>query len=68
MINRYTVAFPVITIEREEDKYNLYKAKLQGLYALSNGKDVSVWFEEDTALEVLKLSKEEFIKECKEII
>ena len=53
---------------RQVDEYILFYEPLQRMYAVTNDIDVSFWFDVYTKDELIHLSKEEFIEQCKEML
>lgn len=53
---------------RKVDKYELFHEPLQGLYRVSDGLDLSMWFDLETKNELMKLPMYKFTKKCKKLI
>lgn len=53
---------------RQVEQYVLYYEPLQRMYVVADKIDYSDWFNSDTKNDLLKLSDEEFINECKQMV
>jgi hypothetical protein len=55
-------------IIREVDQFQLLYESLQKMYQVTDGSDISFWFDSHTKNELIKLSNFKFKKECEKII
>lgn len=53
---------------RQVDRYTLYYEPLQRVYIVADNIDYSSWFDNDMKNDLMELSDDEFINECKNLI
>lgn len=53
---------------RQVDDYILFYEPMQRMYAVMNDLDISLWFDIYTKNDLIHLSNEDFIEQCKEML
>lgn len=53
---------------RQVDNYILFYEPMQRMYAVMNDLDFSLWFDIHTKNELIHLSNDEFVEQCKEML
>lgn len=57
-----------MTVIREVDQFKLLYEPLQRMYQITDGSDISFWFDSHTKDNLIKLSNFKFKKECEKMI